>query len=57
MIDDGPVAVELDRGNTPAAKNGIPRRAATEGRPYSTFHGARENEFRGRDTVRPKTPK
>jgi len=24
---------------TPAAKNGIPRRAATEGRPYSTFDG------------------
>jgi hypothetical protein len=29
--------VELDLGNTPAAKNGLPRRAATEGRPYSTF--------------------
>jgi len=26
----------LDLGNTHAAKNGIRRRAATEGRPYST---------------------
>jgi len=35
MIDDGPVGVELDLGNAPAAKNRIQRRAATEGRPYS----------------------
>ena len=37
MIDDGPICMELDLGNAPAAKNGIPRRAATEGRAYSTF--------------------
>ena len=36
-MTDGPGDVELDLENTPAAKNGIPRRAATEGRPYSTF--------------------
>jgi len=35
-----PPGAELDLGNTPAAKNGIRRRAATEGRPYSTFRGA-----------------
>jgi len=29
--------MELDLGNAPVAKNGIRRRAATEGRPYSTF--------------------
>jgi hypothetical protein len=29
--------VELDLGYALAAQNGIPRRAATEGRPYSTF--------------------
>jgi len=33
--------VELDLRNTPAAQKGIPRRAATEGRPYSTFYVAR----------------
>ena len=33
----GPVGVELDLGNPPAAQNEIPRRAATEGRHYSTF--------------------
>jgi hypothetical protein len=32
--------VELDLRNTPASQNGIPCRAATEGRPYSTFYVA-----------------
>jgi len=40
-MNNGLVDVELDLGNTPATQNGIPRRAATEGRPYSTFHEAK----------------
>ncbi len=36
-----PPGVELDLGNTPDGRDGIRRRAATEGRPYSTHRGAR----------------